>query len=514
MNHYLTSDRFLDHRVARYPVATHGGNGRSRYADVAAVRVLEPPPPGLAGTVREAWDRYGIPIAVTEVHNGCTRDEQMRWTAAAWDAAVALRARGVAVEAVTAWSLLGSAGWNTLLRDTGVYEVGAYDVSSGGARPTALVPLLQGLGSGAERHPVLAGTGWWRRPIRLLHPPASRPAPMRDHVDHTVRAAPSPIPPLLICGASGTLGQALARACAHRDIPYVLTARQELDLEDQASIAFALDRHAPWAVINAAGWVRVDDGEEMEEACWRANAQGAIAVALACAGRGIPSVHFSSDLVFDGTAPRPYLEDDAPAPLNAYGRSKAAMERGIGDLPGAHLVIRTAAFFSPDDDHNFAVAVVRALGEGRTFTAAGDQIVSPSYVPHLVDRVIDLVIDGETGIWHLAHDEALSWADFARRIAVAAGLDAGLIVEACGADLMQAAPRPRCAALGSMRGQGLGPLDVAIRTFAERLMRTEAGRRQCRAALARCLIPRCGGRIEDPAWREELWGRFYTAAPE
>jgi len=71
VNHYLTSDRFLDHRIGRYPPEAVGGNGAQAYADVAAVRALEPAPGGLAGALREAWERYGIPLAVTEIHNGC-----------------------------------------------------------------------------------------------------------------------------------------------------------------------------------------------------------------------------------------------------------------------------------------------------------------------------------------------------------------------------------------------------------------------------------------------------------
>jgi dTDP-4-dehydrorhamnose reductase len=469
VNHYLTSDRFLDHRLSRYPADTHGSNRMIRYADVAAVRVLDPPPPGLAGTLREAWQRYRIPVAVTEVHNGCTRDEQMRWTAGAWDTAVALRAEGVPVEAVTAWSLLGSAGWNTLLRDRGVYEIGAFDVSGGRPRPTAVVPLLQGLPRSARRHAVLEGAGWWQRPVRFAHPPSSRPAAMQEHATQAQRPFSTSVPPLLICGASGTLGQALARACAHRDIAHVLTGRRELDLEDRDSIAAALDRHTPWAVINAAGWVRVDDAEREEEACLRANAHGATALARACADRGIACVQFSSDLVFDGTGDRPYVEDDRPAPLNAYGRSKASMERNVAELPGANLIVRTAAFFSACNDHNVAMAVVHALRAGQTFVAAGDQIVSPTYVPELVDRVLDLAIDGETGIWHLANGDAVSWAEFARRVARACRLDHRLVVEVSTADLGQTAHRPRHVPLGTIRGQGLGNLDAALRHFADQV---------------------------------------------
>ncbi|HEX8484063.1 sugar nucleotide-binding protein [Sphingomonas sp.] len=467
VNHYLTSDRFLDHRLRRYPAATHGGNRRARFADVEAVRVLDPAPPGLAGTLREAWERYGIPLAITEVHNGCTRDEQMRWIADAWDTAAVLRAEGVAIEAVTAWALLGSFDWNTLVRQPGAYEVGAFDVSGGAPRPTAVAPLLTGLTRGADRHPVTRGTGWWQRPVRIVHPPVSRPASLREH--DRVAAGRGTSQPLMICGATGMLGQALARACAHRDIHHVVTSRYDLDICEETTIAATLDRHAPWAVIDATGWVRVDEAEANADACKAVNVDGAVALARACDARGIPSVHFSSDLVFDGTAGRAYTEDDVPAPLSAYGRSKVAMEEGVGALPGAHMVIRTASIFSPEDPRNFAMAVTRALRRGRALFAAQDQIISPTYVLDLVDRVLDLTIDGASGIWHVTNDDGVSWADFARRIARAAGLDDHLIRGIPGAEIGMEAPLPACVVLRSNRGQGLGSLDGAIADFVRRL---------------------------------------------
>jgi len=461
VNHYLTSDRFLDHRLQRYAPTTHGGNGRIAYADTEAVRVLDPAPEGLAGALREAWARYGRPLSVTEVHNGCTREEQLRWAADAWDAAATLRTEGVDVRAVTAWSLFGAQGWNTLLTDRGVYESGVYDVSSGTPRATALAALWRGLPTAAARHPVTQEPGWWRRPDRLLYPPIVRPAGAAGS-----RQA-STTPPLLICGATGTLGQAFARACAVRAIPCVLTTRAMLDLADPTSIAAALDAHRPWGVVNAAGWVRVDDAETDEAACSRANATGAIALAEACAARGIGSLGFSSDLVFDGASPRPYVESDATAPLNAYGRSKVAFEKGVaGGGAAGCLIVRTAAFFSPHDPYNFAHAVATTLATGQRFAAAADQVVTPTYVPALVDAALDLLIDGETGIRHLTHGEAVSWAGFAQRVAVACGLDPSLVEGVPGATFGWRAARPPQAALASERGAMLGPLDDALAAFA------------------------------------------------
>jgi dTDP-4-dehydrorhamnose reductase len=461
INHYVTSDRFLDHRFRRYPRQARGGNGRTRYADVEAVRVLDPGAPGISGALREAWARYHIPIAVTEAHNGCTREEQLRWTAEIWDAAGALRGEGIDIRAVTSWSLFGTQGWNTLLTAPGLYESGAFDVRSGTARPTAIASLLRQLPSGAARHPVTEGAGWWRRPVRILHPPVQRAAGVREHATGTALRAPRP---LLICGATGTLGQAFARACRHRDIAYVLTDRAALSLDDPASVDGALALHQPWAVINATGYVRVDDAETDEQACWRANAYGMEVMAAACAARGVHCTGFSSDLVFDGAGTRPYAEDDVPRPLGAYGRAKLGAEEALGAHGG--LAIRTAAFFSPFDQHNFAIAVVRALSQGERFAAAGDHVVSPTYVPHLVDAVLDLVIDGEQGVRHLAGDQPLSWAAFARRIARACSLDEQPIEEVPGEALGWVAPRPRYAALGTSFGAWLPPLERAITEFA------------------------------------------------
>lgn len=176
INHYLTSERFLDHRVEAYPTWTHGGNDQQlRYADVEAVRA----PIDLAGPetlLREAWQRYHLPLAVTEAHLGCTREEQLRWLLHVWCAAEAVRAHGVDVRAVTVWSLLGAFDWNSLLTEQrDQYEPGVFDLRAPAPRPTALARLTSDLAAGREpRHPVLDGPGWWQRPERVLYRPAER----------------------------------------------------------------------------------------------------------------------------------------------------------------------------------------------------------------------------------------------------------------------------------------------------------------------------------------------------
>jgi dTDP-4-dehydrorhamnose reductase len=227
VNHYLTSDRFLDHRVQRYPAHLCGGNADRRFADTEAVRVLDPPPPGLRGVLQEAWRRYGLPLAITEVHNGCTRDEQMRWMAEAWFTALHLRQEGVDLRAVTAWSLLGSSGWNSLLTDTGCYETGVYDARGGAPRPTAMVGLLQTLASGASLHPACRPQGWWRRPIRLHHPAVPRPAPMRDFPVPADRSR-SATDRILIVGADDARTGHITGACMHRGLPFRIMAPHQI----------------------------------------------------------------------------------------------------------------------------------------------------------------------------------------------------------------------------------------------------------------------------------------------
>lgn len=468
VNYYLTSERFLDERTERYPLHTHGGNGRHAYADVEAVRVRSQGIAGPRALLREAWDRYGIPLAVTEVHLGCTREEQLRWLHEVWTAACSLRAEGADVRAVTAWALLGSYDWDTLLtRTDGHYEPGVFDLRGPLPRPTALAPMVADLAAGREhRHPVLDGPGWWHRPRRLLYPRRSVPA--------AGRVFPAPTRPraarlLLVTGAAGTLGRALGRVCEVRGIAHRLLARAEMDVADPESVERAMRRFRPWAVVNAAGYVRVDDAEREPAACMRDNADGPAVLAAACARHGAALVAFSSDLVFDGARDTPYLEDHPVAPLGVYGRSKADAEARVLEAHPGALVVRTSAFFGPWDEHNFVAAALRTLAAGLPFVAADDATVSPTYVPDLANACLDLLVDGERGIWHLASPGAVTWAELARRAAELAGLDPGLVDGRPTAALGLAAARPPFSVLGSARGVLLPSLEDALaRYFDER----------------------------------------------
>lgn len=258
-------------------------------------------------------------------------------------------------------------------------------------------------------------------------------------------------PPLLVTGATGTLGRAFARICDLRGLPLRLTTRQELDISSPESVRLILDELRPWALVNTAGYVRVDEAEREPDACARENTTGPTTLAAACAERGVPLVTYSSDLVFDGAKVTPYVESDSVAPLNVYGRTKADGEGAVLAAHPTALVIRTSAFIGPWDDYNFVTVALRELAAGRPFIAADDAIVSPTYVPDLVQASLDLLIDGEAGLFHLANPGETTWADLAREAARRAGLNPAGVEGRPTRELGLVAPRPAYSALASER---------------------------------------------------------------
>ncbi len=448
INHYLTSERFLDHRVELYPGHDVGGNGRDTYVDAEAVRVkrLEGDT-GFVPRLREAWQRYGIPIAITEVHHGCHRDEQLRWFAEVWKSALQLREEGVDLRAVTTWSMFGNVDWRFLLtKKNGFYDTGAFDVRGGTPRPTIVAKAAKAYAHGEDfDHPVLDSPGWWRRPPRLYEW-NGRCKPMEWGGRK-----------LLITGATGTLGNAFARICEERALPYCLTNRAELDICDEESIAAAISHHKPWAIINTAGFVRVADAEVEKDTCLQWNAEGPAKLAAICAEAGVRLVTFSSDLVFDGQLGRAYREDDPVAPANVYGLSKAKAEESVLSALEDALVIRTSAFFGPWDKYNFAWNTLSALARGEPVRAGRNTAVSPTYVPDLCHATLDLLVDGEKGIWHLANQGKLSWHEFATQVAEGAGYDPSLV--------LPIEDQPANTALTSARGIMLRPVENAIEEY-------------------------------------------------
>lgn len=449
-NYYVTSERYLDENIDKYPCSTHGGNHKQRYADVEAVRVI-----GLEGMktlLIEAWERYKLPISITENHLSCTREEQLRWFKEGWETCCELKKEGIEIKAMTVWSLLGAYDWNSLLTcSNNYYESGAFDIANNKLRKTALGKMVAKVAAtGNYHHPVLNEKGWWnkKRDVNQI---------METRKENQ----------LLIIGRNGTLGQAFMKICEHRRIPYVALTRKDLDISNEYDVRRVIDSYRPWGVINTAGYVKVDEAEKNYNECFTVNTIAPGILANVCKIRGIHFMTFSSDLIFDGNKRTPYYETDAAKPLNIYGISKANGEQVVQKVNPNSLIIRTSAFFGPWDQYNFAHHVIDSLRNEKQFEVVKDVIVSPTYVPDLVNAALDLFIDEENGIWHLSNEGLISWADFANAIADKAGLKKKYLLFKNLDEMGWKAQRPLYSALKSDKGIILPVLDNALERFFE-----------------------------------------------
>ncbi|MDB4991727.1 MAG: hypothetical protein JWN04_6905 [Myxococcaceae bacterium] len=446
VNYYFTSERYLDESLAAHPAWSHGGNGRHAYADVDAglVKSLG----GLTGhgpMLQTVWERYRVPVALTEVHAGCTREEQLRWFRDGWLGAQEARAAGADVRAVTAWALLGSYDWNSLVQvEAGVYEPGVFDLRGGEPRPTALATMIKKLSQTSSfDHPVLAGEGWWRRAR------SDKPTPSGHQR------------PLLITGAGGALAGALARACEVRGLAYVKLTREELDISDRERVHAVCSELAPWGVVNAAGFTRYELAEATPELCLQANASGPMVLAEECQERGLRFLTFSSNHVFDGRHQRPYVESDPVAPFSIYGKTQAQAERSILELDASALIVRTSCLFGAEGAPKSQLAgAVFELLRGRPVQLPFQATISPTYVHDLVTASLDLLVDGASHLFHLANEGALSAHEFLRVIARAAGLSEALVLEHDTPESTLA--HPSYGVLGSERGRHMPRLEDAI----------------------------------------------------
>ncbi|MFN2431586.1 MAG: family 1 glycosylhydrolase [Gemmatimonadota bacterium] len=458
LNHYVTSERFLDERLGRYPADSHGGNDRQRYADVEAVRVRVEGSEGPLTLLREAWERYRLPLAVTEAHLGCTREEQMRWLAELWDAAQSLRAEGADVRAVTAWSLLGAFDWASLVTSGGgSYEPGAFDLRAPRPRATALARVVRDLArEGRCEHPVLSQPGWWRRPERLIYPPVVCGGGARRPVIETRAATREPARPVAVTG-SGALMAAVLRSCAARGLRSVV-----LEIHDDSwRGAEALAGTGAWAMVHAED---PPDGEAAAEDP-RVGARLAhrmASVARACAARGTPLLAFSSARVFGAARAAAPVEEDLPSPRTRLARAYVRGERALLQGPAPALVVRAGDLFGGGAADTLGEAL-RALALGRRHMAAADVAVTPTYLPDLVNAALDLLIDGERGLWHLAGEVTLTPAELARRAAEVAGLDGTLVESRPAWALGLGTSTRRSGALASRRGRLLPPFGDALR---------------------------------------------------
>ena len=233
---------------------------------------------------------------------------------------------------------------------------------------------------------------------------------------------------VLVCGASGQLGQELVATCPEHWQTTPMT-RSMLDIADTDQVARALDDAEPAWVINAAAFTAVDAAESEPELAQRANATGPEVLARRCRERNIRLLHVSTDFVFDGTQGRPYAPADKPSPLSVYGRSKLAGESAVLAAGGNPAILRTGWVYSRHGG-NFVKTMLRLMAEREQLSIVEDQVGTPTWAKGLALTCWGLVGHGDaSGIYHWSDAGACSWYDFAVAIRSLA-LELGLLQQA------------------------------------------------------------------------------------
>lgn len=236
-------------------------------------------------------------------------------------------------------------------------------------------------------------------------------------------------PRLLLLGGTGQIGWELQRSLATVG-EVVAPARAQCDLERPESLRDTVAQVDPDVIVNAAAYTDVDGAESDSARARQVNAIGPSLLAELAAERGSLMVHYSTDYVFDGSARRPYTEEDAPAPLNVYGATKLEGELAVQRSGAAHVIVRTSWIYGLRG-RNFLRTVLRLARERDQLRVVMDQIGSPTWsreVAHGTARMLEKAgrsanVDGgfewshaPSGVYHLAAGGEGSWYDFAEAI--------------------------------------------------------------------------------------------------
>jgi dTDP-4-dehydrorhamnose reductase len=306
--------------------------------------------------------------------------------------------------------------------------------------------------------------------------PRARRRPVGPGAGLTVR--------VFVTGARGQLARALGEAAAARGVVLGHGARPAMDLLRPDTILPVMTAFAPDVVVNAAAYTAVDQAEREADLAFAVNRDGAAAVAAAAARLGVPVIQLSTDYVFDGRKGAPYGEGDAPAPLNAYGRSKLAGEAAVAAANPRHTILRTTWVFAPYGG-NFVRTVIRLAAEQERLRVVEDQLGCPTYAPDLAQAILAIAgrvsgdgwRDEHAGVYHAAGPEGLSRCAFARTIVEGLVARGGRAVPVEAITLSQThdtARRPADTRLSSARlqavfGPRLPPLRASLAVCLDRL---------------------------------------------
>lgn len=231
---------------------------------------------------------------------------------------------------------------------------------------------------------------------------------------------PAHRPRILLLGGSGQVGGELLRLLNSRAEVYAPSST-ELDLTDAAQLKACLHAAAPEVVINAAAYTAVDKAESDEATAFLINAQAPELIAHHCAQTDATLIHYSTEYVYDGTKPAPYVETDATAPLNVYGRSKLAGDEAITASKARHLILRTSWVYGASG-HNFLKTMLRLAQSRPSLSVVDDQYGAPTSSRLLATTTLALLDSAPladptaSGVYHLSGEGETTWYRFARAI--------------------------------------------------------------------------------------------------
>jgi dTDP-4-dehydrorhamnose reductase len=271
---------------------------------------------------------------------------------------------------------------------------------------------------------------------------------------------------LVVTGANGGLGMAfLSHVPAHHDV--VALTHADLDVSDHHGVMQTIVPLAPDAVLSFAAMTAVDECEADPEAAYRANTIGPQNLALAARRSGAMLLHVSTDYVFDGEKGSPYDELDAVHPINTYARSKLGGETAIRTLHPEHFIVRTSYVFGGGTE--YASTAVDRLSSGDAAGGLSDRVGSPTYVRHLAERILPLVLTGRFGTYHVCGADPGSWYDVLAHAKAIAGLPGELRPQTSD-ELGLPARRPANSSMVSLFAKDLGleptpPLEVAVKEW-------------------------------------------------
>ncbi len=245
---------------------------------------------------------------------------------------------------------------------------------------------------------------------------------------------------LLITGAAGQLGTDLVLSAQKSGHQVIATIHADLDITDKSQVDRVVGEAKADAIIHAAAWTAVDACESDPQRAMSVNRDGTANIVSAARKSGSRVIYISTDYVFDGTKPTPYIESDLPNPQSVYGASKLAGEQQL-DLTTDQIV--RISWVCGEHGANMVKTILRLAATNPTLTFVDDQIGSPTFTSDAAPMIIEMATARLAGIWHVSNQGSTSWFGFARDVLTCAGLDADRVIATTTKLLQPARPAKR-----------------------------------------------------------------------